>query len=113
MHLIGQNIPQNSPQNLGKLCQILMQSYDARVRRCIALECLHLATPFYLNMRELSDLSVAALMQKAELSGSQNLFKIDNSFNIHISGTVIPSGDSKKKRMSIRNWELKRFATSN
>lgn len=99
------------PQILEEVFQILTQSFGQRDGICIALECSDLTPPIYLAMRKLSNFSVAALMQKVELLNSQNRFKIDSRFGIHISRTVIPSGGGKRK-LDHTEVDRKRFAHS-
>lgn len=63
-------------------------------------------------MQKLSDFNVAALTQKVEHLNSQNKLKIDNSFGIHNSRTVIPSGGTSKRKHVHTKVDRKRFAHS-
>lgn len=86
-----------------------MQSFNAGGKIYIALESLDLESPIYLAMRKLTNFSVAALMQKVELLNSQNKFKIDNSFGIHITWTVIALGGGEKKKECPQGSKEKTF----
>lgn len=99
------------PKIVEKVFSIMMQSCDPRDKICIALEYLDQAPPIHLTMRKLADFNVAALMQKIELLNSQNQFKIDSGFGIHIFRTVIPQEGGKRKHVHTK-LDQKRFSES-
>lgn len=100
------------PKILKKVSQISTQSFDPRDRICIALECMDLAPPIYLSMQKSFDVSVAEPKQKIELLNSQNKFRVDNSFGIHLSRTVIPRGGSNTRKHVHTEVDRKRSSHS-
>lgn len=111
MHSVWRHLPKNSVKKIEEGFHILLQSFDQRDGIRIALLSFNLAPLIYLAMRKPSEFSIAALMQKVEFSNSQNKFKIDHSFGIHISRTVIPKGGSKRKH-AYTEVDQKRFSRS-
>lgn len=97
-------------QNIGVSVLDFDANLQSQWRNMQYLGLLHLAPPFYWTVQKLAAFNVAALMQKVELLDSQTKFKIDNSFGIKISWTVIPFGGSNKRKNVHTKVDRKIFA---
>lgn len=97
--LLGEASRRILPKILEKQFQILTQLFNRSDRICIALECYDSAPPIYLTTRNFSDFRITAPMQSVELLNTQKKFRIDNSFGIDISCTVIRLGGCKRKHV--------------
>ncbi len=95
-----------------QLLKICTGTFEPNDRILIELACQDLDNPVYLHCKKFKDYSVQDLYDKLLLINSQKKFKIDDTFTIRVTRSVMPAGGSGKRRFHHDTESRKRFAGS-